>query len=196
MDYTAFTDETLQSLTLAGDRFAENQLAERYLRLVKSCARQFTFLGGETDDLIQEGTLGLISAIRNFDSSRGVSFQNYAAHCVKMRVLSAVESSTRKKNEPLNTGISIDLLSENQDGSSEFLNETGASPEDVLISQEFRSDIFSFISEKLSPFERKVILLYLDGYSGKEISLQTGKSIKSVNNAIQRARNKMAQTFL
>ena len=112
IDYAEMDDTMLQRLAFDGDRDAEDALAARYLRLVRICARPLFLAGGDSEDLIQEGTFGLLSAIRNYDPVDGASFKTYAEHCIRMRLLSAIKSASRLKHVPLNDGISLEELSE------------------------------------------------------------------------------------
>ena len=102
-DYSALDDRTLQKHAVEGDRNAEEVLVERYLRLVRICARPLFLAGGDSEDLIQEGTFGLLSAIKNFDPEDGSSFRTFAEHCIRMRLLSAIKSASRNKHFPYTT---------------------------------------------------------------------------------------------
>ena len=107
IDYAALSDSELQQLSITGDRFAEETLADRYTRLVRACARPLFLAGGDSEDLIQEGMFGLLAAIRQFDVKGGASFRTYAEHCIRSRLLSAVKSASRMKHFPLNDGMSL-----------------------------------------------------------------------------------------
>ena len=111
-DYAALSDNELLQMAAENDRLAEETLAERYLRLVRMCARPLFLAGGDSEDLIQEGMFGLLSAIRQFSPDVGASFHTFAEHCIRMRLLSAVKSASRLKHFPLNDGMSLELLSE------------------------------------------------------------------------------------
>ena len=122
-DYSALDDRTLQKHAVEGDRNAEEVLVERYLRLVRICARPLFLAGGDSEDLIQEGTFGLLSAIKNFDPEDGSSFRTFAEHCIRMRLLSAIKSASRNKHFPLNDGISLEQLSEESSADLSALSE-------------------------------------------------------------------------
>lgn len=96
IDYTNYTDSELRQLALAGDTAAEEELIERYAKLVRVCARPYFLAGGDSEDLMQEGMLGLLSAIRNYDESGGASFRTFAEICIRNRVLEAVKAASRK----------------------------------------------------------------------------------------------------
>lgn len=194
IEYDALNDTSLQELAVKGDREAEEKLAERYLRLVRICARPLFLAGGDSEDLIQEGTFGLLSAIRRFDPNASVSFKTFAEHCIKMRLLSAIKSASRLKHFPLNDGISLEQLSEesgaNVSAFPEFFRRT---PEELVLARENKEELYSAFLQCLSKFEIKVLDLYLDGLSYREIADKLGKSAKSIDNAVQRIRKKLAQ---
>ena len=104
MDYTTASDTALLKSALEGDRVAEEILVERYMQLVRSCARPLFLAGGDSEDLIQEGMFGLLSAIRQYDTSSGTSFRTFAEHCIRMRLYSAIKSAFSKLS---NTCISV-----------------------------------------------------------------------------------------
>ena len=113
MDISQLSDAELLSRVAAGDAAAEEALAERYSRLVRICARPLFLAGGDSEDLIQEGMLGLLSAIRQYDPASNVPFKAYAEVCISNRIYSAIKSASRQKHSPLNSGISLDsILSE------------------------------------------------------------------------------------
>ena len=103
----AMEDEALCALAASGDRQAEESLVVRYNRLVRMCARPYFLAGGDSEDLIQEGMLGLLSAIREYDPGKSASFRTYAEVCVKNRLFSAVKAAARNKHTPLNDSVSI-----------------------------------------------------------------------------------------
>ncbi|MBQ9687062.1 MAG: sigma-70 family RNA polymerase sigma factor [Oscillospiraceae bacterium] len=193
-DYASFDDHKLQQMAVAGDRTAEEILAERYLRMVKACARPLFLAGGDSEDLIQEGTFGLLSAIKNYDPACGTSFKTFAEHCVRMRLLSAVKSASRLKHFPLNDGISLEQLSEDPSADLSALPEMlRQNPEELVLARESREELYEIFSRSLSKFEIKVLDLYLEGLSYREIAERLCKSAKSVDNAVQRIRHKLAR---
>lgn len=194
IDYAAFDDEQLHSFAAKGDRFAEEALAERYLRLVRICARPLFLAGGDSEDLIQEGTFGLLSAIKNFDPSSGAAFRTFAEHCIRMRLLSAIKSASRLKHTPLNDGISLEQLSEDPGADlSVFPDFLRCNPEELVLARESKEELYAAFSRCLSRFEIKVLDLYLEGLSYREIADRLCRSAKSVDNAVQRIRRKLAR---
>ena len=176
-DYASLDDRKLQKLAAAGDRSAEETLAERYLRLVRVCARPLFLAGGDSEDLIQEGTFGLLSAIKNFDPESSNSFRTFAEHCIRMRLLSAIKSASRNKHFPLNDGISLEQLSEESSADLSALSENfRCNPEELVLARESKEELYAAFSRCLSRFEIKVLDLYLEGLSYREIAERLCKS--------------------
>lgn len=193
-DYASLDDRKLQKLAAEGDRSAEEALAERYLRLVRMCARPLFLAGGDSEDLIQEGTFGLLSAIKNYDPEGGSSFNTFAEHCIRMRLLSAIKSASRYKHFPLNDGISLEQLSEDPGADLSALpQEFRCNPEELVLARESKEELYAAFSRCLSNFEIKVLDLYLEGLSYREIAERLCKSAKSIDNAVQRIRHKLAR---
>ena len=178
------TDESLVERAQAGDKQATEELLSRYAGLVRGRARGFFLVGGETEDLIQEGMIGLYRAVSEYrvDREGGMSFKNFAYLCVSRRIIDAVKASARKKNVPLNNYVSL------------FQSEWEmpvSSPEDEVIRGEDRREFLQKMSKELSDFESRVTVMYMDGLSCAEICEATGKEEKSVDNAIQRSKKKL-----
>lgn len=194
MDYAILDDLALQSLAVSGDRDAEEALAARYLRLVRICARPLFLVGGDSEDLIQEGTFGLLSAIRRYDPADGASFSTYAERCIRTRLLSAIKSASRLKHFPLNDGISLEQLSEDPGTDILSLPElVRHNPEDLILAKESKEELRAASSRCLSKFEIRVLDLYLEGLSYREIAERLCTNAKSVDNAVQRIRRKLAR---
>ncbi len=194
IDYATINDEQLQNFAVNGDRLAEEALAKRYMRLVRACARPLFLSGGDSEDLIQEGMFGLLSAIRQFNPDAGSSFYTFAEHCIKMRLLSAVKSASRLKHFPLNDGMSYEQLSENSSTQLSASPEVfRRSPEDMVLARESKEELYCVFSQCLSELERVVLNEYLDGLSYREIASKLGKDEKSIDNAVQRIRRKLAR---
>ena len=177
------TDEELIALARTDDKSATEELIVRYAELVRKCARQFFLIGGETEDLIQEGMVGLYLAIGDykFQAEGGMSFKNFAYLCVRRRIIDAVKSAASKKNQPLNNSVSE--IPEN------FAIEDN--PEDALILHDEMREFKQKMSRVLSDFEFKIMTMYMDGMTCAEICDTTGKTFKSVDNALQRGKKKL-----
>ncbi|MBR4548628.1 MAG: sigma-70 family RNA polymerase sigma factor [Oscillospiraceae bacterium] len=194
MEYTAENDSVLLNLALSGDREAEEALVERYMRLVRSCARPLFLAGGDSEDLIQEGMIGLLAAIRQFDFSDGTSFRTFAEHCVRMRLYSAIKSASRLKHLPLNNGVSLEQLSEDSPMQlSAIPDALLCNPEELVLARERTEELYSELAQCLSRMEKQVLSLYREGYSYREIAAHLGKEEKSIDNAVQRIRRKLAR---
>ncbi|MBQ8291475.1 MAG: sigma-70 family RNA polymerase sigma factor [Clostridia bacterium] len=181
------SDEELVALAQAGDKRAEEELLTRYLNTVRSIARRFFMLGGDTDDLAQEGMIGLFGAIGSYKKQgEGSTFKGFASLCVFRRIVDAVKSAARKKNEALNSCVFF------SDG--EFLD--GNDPEEALIVDEDIREYYKKISVALSDFEFKIMTMYIDGMTLAEICETTGEPFKRVDNAIQRSKRKLQKTIL
>ena len=122
IDYDECEDITLQKLASEGDRTAEEALAKRYMCLVRACARPLFLAGGDSEDLIQEGMMGLINSMQTYSEDRLCSFRSYAELCIKRRILSAIKAANRLKHTPLNSGLSLDELYSEDDGSYDSEN--------------------------------------------------------------------------
>ena len=190
-NFTNTTDEQLQVLARQQEAGAEEALAERYVRVVRVCARPYFLAGGDSEDLIQEGMLGLLSAIREYDTRKNASFKTYAEICIHNRIKSAIRSAGRKKNAPLNDGVSLDeVLSDESQSLGQYFQR---SPEEQVLARETEKEFISAYSRCLSKLEGEMLRLYLQGLSYEEMALATGKPIKAVDNAIQRIRRKLAK---
>ncbi|MBQ1674530.1 MAG: sigma-70 family RNA polymerase sigma factor [Oscillospiraceae bacterium] len=182
------TDEQLCQLSAAGSRQAEEILVARYHRLVRSCARPYFLAGGDSEDLLQEGMFGLIKAMREYDSSRDASFHTFAETCIRRRLYTVLKAANSAKHSPLNQ--SVPLNPSLFDASSSFAL---VDPEDLLIDREKAAAMLEEVRKQLSDFENKILGYYLDGLTCREISETVSRPPKSVDNAIQRIRRKVAR---
>ena len=160
---------------------------EKYKGLVRKKARAMYLIGGDTDDLIQEGMIGLFKAVQDYRPDREASFQTFASLCIERQLYSAVKNSTRQKHIPLNSYVS--LSEEAETGSLEGL--WSENPEALIIDRENTGSLEKQISQTLSPMENKVLDYYLKGYSYVQIAELMNKQSKSIDNALQRIRGKI-----
>ena len=190
-------DEALCSLAVSGDRAAEELLVTRYNRVVRTCARPFFLAGGDSEDLTQEGMVGLIKAVREFDADKEASFRTFAEVCIRNRLYSALRASAREKHQALNQSVSLDTPDFD---SNSYTSGTSSlaqrDPEDSLIDREHTAALLSGVRIQLSEFEAKILGYYLDGLSCREIAETVGRPPKSVDNAVQRIRRKVAQHLI
>ena len=195
MDFEGCSDETLIDIYRVGNEAAIEVLFERYKNLVKKKAKAMYLAGGDSDDLIQEGMIGLYKAVRDFDESREASFKTFASMCINRQLITAVAASNRKKNMPLNTYVSFDLPAytdvDNEMRLVDVLKpETEQNPEKLLIDREYTEDFKEKLFESLSNFEKQVLKLYIEDKDYREIARIMNKTPKSIDNALQRIRSK------
>ena len=187
-DLTKKTDEQLVKLCQNGDREAKEILANRYADFVRKIARGFFLIGAESDDLLQEGMLGLTFAMDDYKCvENSKSFKNFVYLCVRRRMIDAVKKSKSMKSQPLNEGKSLE--------SKIFLEAPGPSPEDEMIMIDESKELRQTMLKTLSDFEFKIFTMYLEGIKSAEICEATGKPFKSVDNAIQRSKKKLQAVF-
>ena len=188
------SDDELQALSVSGNAEAEELLIKRYTRLVKALTRPFFLVGADSEDLIQEGMVGLLQAIRTYDPSGGASFKTYSQLCIRRRLISAVRTSS--KNVSLDDCLSLEspLFDETQpEMAYGACIESPRRPEELVIDKENTQKLFQSVFLVLSKFEQRVFRHYLSGMSYREIAAVTGKSEKAVDNAVQRIRRKVSQ---
>lgn len=191
-ELTTLSDEELCSLLSEGVHEAEEVLISRYFGLVRACARPYYLVGGSFEDIIQEGLMGLLNAAREFSPNRNVLFKSFAESCIRNRIYSGLKAANRQKHKPLNSYLSIDSLSEDGYHASDLvLRPTDNNPEDLILSKESYEELFHELKGLLSNLESSILDLYLEGLTVKEIALKTGRSPKSVDNAIWRVRRKV-----
>ena len=194
-DYSALSDSQLLQCARAGDEWAQNALVLRYRRVVRSCTRPYFLAGGDSEDLMQEGMIGLLCAMREYDLCARTSFRTYAELCIRRRIISAARSASRRKHSPLNDGVSLEeiLSDENQRGFLIHGQPNVRSLEEQVLAREREGDFISAYAGYLSAFEGLILRHYLDGLSYEEIAARSGRSVKSVDNAVQRIRKKLAR---
>lgn len=175
------TDERLIALCQNGDKQAWEELYKRYKPRVLKTARRFFLIGGETEDLVQEGMCGLFSAVSGYRQGEA-NFSAFAEACIKNRILDAVKKSEGDKHSALNNFLPILEFGE------EWATE---SPEDEVIRREDKSELILKMKDNLSPLEFKAIKMYIEGMTMAEISSALAKSPKSIDNALNRAKNKL-----
>lgn len=191
MNYGIHSDEMLQRMAAGGDRLAEEALISRNLKLVRATSRPFFLAGGDSEDLVQEGMVGLLDAVRQYDPDQSASFRTFAQSCIRNRIYNAIKSASRLKHTPLNDYVPFESPQFDECQTQVF--DTARDPEELVIAKERLSEIQDEDSGLLSKLEHKVLGLYLDGLSCSEIAGVLGRSNKSVDNAVQRIRHKLSQ---
>lgn len=191
-------DEEIIQLIHQGNEKMTDYIMEKYKNLVKQKAKAMYLLGGEKEDLIQEGMIGLFKAIRDFDGNKNNSFYGFADICISRQMYSAIRAAGRQKHLPLNTYVSFHTMigsSEEESELQDILTSVEKTPEELVIGRENLEQLAEAIDNKLSPMEREVLELYILGISYKEIAKVLGKSEKSVDNALQRMKMKLTDVL-
>lgn len=197
-DYQEMSDEQLIGQLRSGDSGVMDYILDKYKPLVRKKANAVFLIGGETDDLIQEGMIGLFKAVRDYDGGKEVSFFSFAELCITRQLYKAVEASNRKKHAPLNTYISF-YSETGEEGHSlaETLTTGGmGDPEQMIIDQENLKQFWDGLREHLSPMEQQVLDEYLQGNNYQQIAEHMNKPPKTIDNALQRIKTKVRQEVI
>ena len=172
-------------------------LMERYKNFVRGKARTYFLIGADREDIIQEGMIGLFKAVRDFEPKKQAQFRSFAELCVKRQIITAIKSATRQKHIPLNSYVSLSRPVYEDDSEKTLLDllstEYILDPEQILINQEALGITEKRIYMTLSEFEKSVLTYYINGKSYQEIAVLLGKEPKSIDNAIQRVKRKIAK---
>ena len=192
-NYIELADEELVKLSHDGDELALEYLIERYKYFVRSKARSYFLVGADHEDIIQEGMIGLYKAARDYKEES--SFRSFAELCITRQMITAIKTATRQKHIPLNSYVSLNKPAFDDDSErtveDALLQDCASDPEELIINLENVSDIENKLNEMLSPLEKKVMVLYLEGKSYVEIGELLGRHTKSVDNALQRVKRKL-----
>lgn len=180
------TDEALVSAAQAGDTRALDQLIERHLPWICRQASRYPVSGLEAEDLVQEGLLGLVAAVKSYDPKKGASFQTYCRLCATSKMRSGVDAASSGHQKPLQDYVSMDSLEGQSAGSSE-----DGDPFSAYIRREQVRQLWQQIDTLLSPLEQEALSLYLSGHSYQEMANLLDSTPKAVDNALQRARRKL-----
>ena len=184
LDFNKCSDETLIDIYRKGDEAAIEVLFERYKDIVRKKAKAMYLAGGDSDDLIQEGMIGLYKAVRDYDDTKEAAFKTFASMCINRQLINAVAVSNRKKNIPLNTYVSFDMPAyPDEDNETRLVDilkpESEQNPEKLFIDREYSDS-----------FKKKLLQLYMEDNDYRQIAMLLGKTPKSIDNAIQRIRAK------
>ena len=194
-DYERMTDEEIVEIARVGDIDAQEYLINKYKNYVRAKARTYFLLGGDKEDLIQEGMIGMYKAIRDFRSDKLSSFRAFAELCITRQIITAIKTATRQKHIPLNSYVSLNKPIYDEDSDRTLLDViTGnkvTDPEELIISREEFTEIETKMGELLSSLEWKVLMYYLEGKSYQEIAEDLGRHVKSIDNALQRVKRKL-----
>ncbi len=198
LEHVAFDqldDELLVIMVHEGHSRALEHLITKYKNFVRAKARSYFLIGADREDIIQEGMIGLYKAIRDFRGDKFSSFKAFAELCITRQMITAIKTATRQKHIPLNSYVSLDKPIYDEESDRTLLDVICGTkvtdPEELIINQEEFDDIELKMSEILSDLERKVLMLYLDGRSYQEISVDLNRHVKSIDNALQRVKRKL-----
>lgn len=200
-EFSKLPENNVIKIAQAGDDNAMTFLMEKYKSLVRQKVRPLFLIGGDKDDLVQEGMIGLYKAICNYIPEKEASFKTFAELCISRYIYSAIKVSNRMKNKPLNTYISIyaPALTVNSDSSEsgfmidQELEIAERNPEDIVISRESTEAVLEQLFKNLSKMEAQVLKRYLDGMTYQEIAADMNKTPKSIDNALQRIKTKFSK---
>lgn len=188
--YSHLADEKIIERVRQNDEAAMEYILNKYKNVVKIKARAMYLIGGENDDLIQEGMIGLYKAIRDYDTTKDTSFASFASMCISRQIYTAINASRRKKHSPLNSYVSFSGLTGEEDLAIPH-GKNDCNPEEIFIDKENVSMIEYYFERKLSKFEQEVLRLYMEGAGYVEIAERMGKKPKSIDNALQRIKAKV-----
>ena len=193
-NYRLMTDEVLAGLAQAGDREAEDILIRRYVEMIRGKAHLYFIVGADSEDVIQEGMIGLFKAIHDYSGNREATFKTFAELCINRQILTAVKTASRRKHQPLNDSVSLSTPVDETGGGTleESLGgDMASNPEAVFMENTLSSLLTDENSTLFSSMERRVLKEYLAGRKYPEIAQSLGKSYKAVDNAMQRIRKKI-----
>jgi RNA polymerase sporulation-specific sigma factor len=197
MDYTTLKDEEIILLIHSGQADATEYLLKKYAPLVKKSIRTLYLIGADTEDLSQEGMIGLFKAIQSYQNDNNASFYTFAKLCIDRQIYSAIKASNRKKHIPLNSYISF--YSKINEDEIELIDNLEAgkdsNPEQIILDRENTMNIEEMLDSHLSKMEKQVLSRYLKGNSYADIGAELGKAPKSIDNAIQRIREKVKRLY-
>lgn len=188
-------DQEILQLIRMGDLQALDFLIKKYSNLVWTKSRPYFLIGGDREDVVQEGLIGLYRAICDYDFDKSPTFKGFAELCITRQIITAIKTATRKKHIPLNSYVSLHKPIYEEDSEQTLIDTIAATkitdPQAILIKQEKYLDIEIRIADLLSNLERKVLHLYIDGYTYQEISEELERHVKSIDNALQRIKRKL-----
>ncbi len=196
MNYEKCSDETLIDMYRVGNETAIETLFDRYKNLVRKKAKAMYIAGGDSDDLIQEGMIGLYKAARGYDESKG-TFCSFASLCIDRQIMTAVTASNREKNVPLNNYVSFEMPAYNDDDNENVMKladvitpAADQNPEFIFIDNEYTRTFEEKLQKELSSLEKEVLHYHMEGKDYRQIAQILDKPAKSIDNALQRIKAK------
>ena len=190
-EYNTMSDEELILGAQAGDETALETILVRYKPLVYKKSQPYYLAGGDDDDVIQEGLIGLYKAVMSFDKNKFPLFNVFAGVCIERRIISAVKKASRLKHNPLNTYVSLSGDDEGETEIEPIESDIAKNPENIFIEREDATGLEGKINNALSTFEMQVLLCQLNGHTYKETADILNRDTKAVDNAMQRIKKKL-----
>lgn len=198
-DFSVLKDEEMIELIHLGNSDVLEFLITKFQPIVRMKARTYFIIGGDREDIVQEGMIGLYKAIRDFRPDRLSSFKVFAELCITRQIITAIKTATRQKHIPLNTSVSLDKPIYDEEQERTLLDIIAGStiddPEDLIIHKESFSFMEEEMNKVLSALEKEVLTLYLEGQSYREISEVLNRQVKSIDNALQRIKRKLEHSM-
>ena len=193
-EIASLTDEQLAILAKNFDEEAINELFARYKNLVNAIARSYFLIGGDIEDIVQEGMIGLYKAIRSYTTDKKASFKTFANICIRHQIQNEVKKASSEKNKILSSALPIleQLYDEEEDSGEIIIMSDLPSPDDQVIAKENAKELNQKVNEKLSSLERKILSLYLRGYNYTEIAHLGEVNKKTIDNALTRIKSKLS----
>ena len=190
MNEELINDEVIK-LAQNGDQEALDLILKEYKKLIYLNIRNYFLVGADQDDLLQEGTIGLLKAIKNYSEGKA-SFKTFATLCIRRQILTAVRSSTAQKNSALNeaSGNNLETEDGHEDYPKELYSNVRYNPEAIFLSKEKIMEFQDFVEHNFRPFERQVLNYMIKGFSYKEIAEDLEKTPKVIDNSFQRIKRK------
>jgi RNA polymerase sporulation-specific sigma factor len=197
--FQSMLDEEVVRYARGGSQIATEHLLSKYRNIVEGKARSYFLVGADHDDIIQEGMIGLFKAIRDFRNDKLLPFRAFAELCISRQIFTAIKAATRQKHIPLNCYVSLHANLFDPDSDRTLLDTLAESdtsdPEDVVVTQQFSDDLRQHIRRNLSELESAVLRSHLEGKSYQEIAADLKRRVKSVDNALQRAKRKIGRSL-
>jgi len=193
--YRKYDDRLLVSMANCGNQLAENYIINKYKKIVKMKARTYFLVGADKEDIIQEGMIGLYKAVRSYNDLKLSSFRIFAEICINRQIITAVKMALRQKHKPLNFSVSLNqpIYYENSDRTLlDIVDDVNMNdPMCLFLTKERFRELNINLKKLLSKLEIKVLESYLEGKTYREIASEIKKTVKSVDNAIQRIKSKL-----
>ena len=193
--YTDMTDEQLVEIAQAGDHTAEEVLINRYKEVVRSRAHLYFIVGADSEDVMQEGMIGIFKAVHSYKPDRDASFKTFAGLCINRQIITAIKAASRLKHGPLNDSVSLsrpaDETGYGESIESALVTSSEENPEELMLIRDMIDSILIEAPKLLSKFELEVWNKYLGGSNYQKIAEDMGKTPKSIDNALQRIKGKI-----